>query len=73
MGGRRPGSLARVVRECVRGLARRVRGLVGLVEVVMGGGLDTFSTLAPSESALAPSDVGTPVTLSNGALLHATA
>ena len=67
MGGRCPGSFARVVRVCVRGLARRVRGLVGLVDVVMVGGLYIVSTLSPSELAGAPSELGTGGTLSIGA------
>ena len=55
----------------MRGLVRRVRGSVRLVEVVMGGGLGTLSTLAPSELAWAPSEMGTSATLSTGSSLRA--
>ena len=37
MGGTGFGVLARVVRRCVRGFALRVRGAVGLVDMVMVG------------------------------------
>ena len=43
MGGTVFGVLARVLRRCVRGFALRVRGAVGLVDVVMVG--DGFTTL----------------------------
>ena len=53
------------------GLTRRVRGSIGLVEVVMGGEMDTVTMLAPSELASAPSESGTGATLSIGASLRA--
>ena len=55
--GTAPGVLFLVLRPCVRGAAFRMRGLVGLLVVVIGGACITLSIGA------APSEVGTFSTL----------